>query len=113
MQSWLQESSAPDKIALLINRYKKIPGFTDEDIRRSTNCAVAWKVPNQYHQVAAGIERGDPILFQDGEVSRSFRALAAALAEAGSGNQETADDRADSRKKVGGRLMISPLRAGQ
>lgn len=113
VQSWLQESRTAEKIGLVINRYKKIPGFTDDDIRRSTNCAVAWKVPNQYHQVAAAIERGDPVVLQDSEISRSFRGLAAALAEAGSDHSETAEDRAESRKRIGGRLMISPLRAGQ
>lgn len=110
VQSWLQESSTPEKVGLVINRYKKIPGFTDDDVHRSTNCQVAWKIPNQYHQISAGIERGEPIVFQDSEVSRSFRGLAAALAEA---DNQPAGDKAESRKKVTGRLMISALRAGQ
>ncbi len=112
IQSWLQESSTPDKIGLVINRFKKIPGFTDEDIRRSTNCRVAWKIVNHYHQIAAAIERGDPIFFQDTEVSRSFRAFAAALAEAAAPGIP-AEQPADSRTKLAGRLLISPLRAGQ
>ncbi len=113
IQSWLQESSTPEKIALVINRFKKIPGFSDEDIRRSTNCRVFWKLPNQYHQIAAGIERGDPIFFQDSEATRSFRAFAAALADSGLGGSQTAEQKADARAKVPGRLLISPLRAGQ
>ncbi len=112
IQSWLQESSTPEKIGLVINRFKKIPGFTDEDVRRSTNCRVLWKIPNQYHQITAGIERGEPISLQDGEVTRSFRGFAAALAQAGSAETQS-EQKTESHNKVGGRLLISPLRAGQ
>ena len=115
IQSWLQESGAREKVGLLINRYKKIPGFTDEDILKSTRCKVLWKVPNHYYSVAAGIDRGEPIMFQDGEVSRSLRGLAAALAQGQSAQEGglPVQDGAESAKKATTRLLISPLRAGQ
>jgi pilus assembly protein CpaE len=113
LQAWLRESSTPEKISLVLNRYKKIPGFTDEDVRRSTNCAVAWKVPNQYHSIAAGIEHGHPVIFDDSDASRSFRGLAAALASSDSTDTQPMEERSESRKKLAGRLLISPIRAGQ
>jgi hypothetical protein len=49
-------------------------------------------------------------------VSRSFRALAAALAEASSTNDGGLDllyaqEKADSKKRSSGRLIITPVRA--
>jgi Flp pilus assembly CpaE family ATPase len=114
MHEWLDESGGSNgKLQIVLNRYKKIPGFTDEDIQKATNCRVLWKVPNQYHAVAAGIDRGDPVMFQDTELSRSIRGLAAALAEAAPDGTHPLAEEADSRKKAAGRLLISPLRAGQ
>ena len=114
MHGWLDESGGgAGKLQVVLNRYKKIPGFTDEDIQKATNCNVLWKVPNQYHAIAAGIDRGDPVLFQDTEISRSIRGLAAALAEAAPGAAPAVHDEAASRKKATGGLLISPLRAGQ
>jgi Flp pilus assembly CpaE family ATPase len=112
MHNWLDESGGSGKLHMVLNRYKKIPGFTDEDIQKATSCKVLWKVPNQYHAIAAGIDRGDPVLFQDTEISRSIRGLAAALAEAAPGAPAVHDE-ATSRKKAAGGLLISPLRAGQ
>ena len=113
LQAWLQESNTPEKIGLVINRYKKIPGFSDEDIRRSTNCKVVWKVPNEYHHIAAGIDRGDPVFFQDTEAARAFRAFGAMLADSGTVLGQTDEQRAEARNRLAGRLLISPLRAGQ
>jgi pilus assembly protein CpaE len=113
--SWLDESGGREKVGMVLNRYKKIPGFTEEDVQRATNCRVLWKVPNHYPSVAAGIDRGDPILYQDSEISRSIRGLAAALAKAQS--DETSgllvEDKAAARKKSVGGLSLFPLRAGQ
>jgi MinD-like ATPase involved in chromosome partitioning or flagellar assembly len=113
MHGWLSESGGADKLHMVLNRYKKIPGFTDEDIQKATNCKVLWKVPNQYHAIAAGIDRGEPVMFQDTEISRSIRGLAAALAEAAPGDAPAVHDEAASRKKAASGLLISPLRAGQ
>jgi pilus assembly protein CpaE len=115
MQAWLDESNSHGKVALVLNRYKKIPGFTDDDVQKGTNCRVLWKVPNNYHSVAGGIDRGEPVLLQDSEISRSVRGLASALAETGSSERGVvaAEEKGDFRKKVAARLLPSPLRAGQ
>jgi pilus assembly protein CpaE len=115
IQSWLAESNSPEKLAMVLNRYKKIPGFTDEDVEKGTNCRVLWKVPNNYHSVAGGIDRGEPVLLQDSEISRSVRGLASALVDSSSPESSAvgSEQRNDLRKKVTARFLPSPLRAGQ
>ena len=111
MQAWIDEGGGREKVRLVLNRYKKIPGFTDEDMQKATNCQVFWKVPNHFHSVAAGIDRGEPVMFQDNELSRSLRGLAAVLA-GGESNTEIRGLVSDkSSKKAASRLFISPLRA--
>ena len=117
IHSFLEEGSGRDRVRMVLNRYKKIPGFTDEDVQQVTNCKVLWKVPNAFHTVSPAIDHGTPVVLQDGpEISRSYRALAATLAEASSSSEGSADliyDQEGARKKATGRLSLSPLRAGQ
>jgi pilus assembly protein CpaE len=117
IHSFLEEGSGRDRVRMVLNRYKKIPGFTDEDVQQVTNCKVLWKVPNAFHTVSPAIDHGTPVVLQDGpEISRSYRGLAAALAEASSNSEGSADliyDQEGARKKTTGRLSLSPLRAGQ
>jgi pilus assembly protein CpaE len=80
IRSYLEESDRRDRIQIVLNRYKKVPGFGDEDIQQFTNCNVLWKIPNAFYAVAASIDRGSPIVLQErSEISRSYRGLAAAL----------------------------------
>ncbi|HET9407106.1 MAG TPA: AAA family ATPase [Candidatus Sulfotelmatobacter sp.] len=119
IHGFLEEGTGRDRIRIILNRFKKIPGFTDDDIQRATNCKVLWKVPNAYQAVSPAIDHGTPVVQQEGsEVSRSFRALAAALAEASTHPDGGSDlvygaDRADTRKKPVGRPNLSPLRASE
>lgn len=119
MYSFLEEGTGRDRVRLVLNRYKKIPGFSDEDIEKATNCKILWKVPNNYQSVAPAIDKGAPVVFQESQdISRSFRALAAALAEATPSSEGSLDlayqnDKAGAKKKAAGRLLISPMRAGQ
>jgi len=117
IHSFLEEGSGRDRVRLVLNRYKKIHGFTDEDVQQVTNCKVLWKVPNAFNSVSPSIDHGMPVVLQDGpEISRSYRNLAAALAEASSNSEGSADliyDQEGARKKTAGRLRLSPLRAGQ
>ena len=118
IHGFLEEGAGRNRLRMVLNRYKKIPGFTDEDIERSTKCKVLWKVPNAYQAVSPAIDHGTPVIMQENqEVSRSFRALAAALAEASSTSDGGLDlvyaqEKADPKKKATGRLIISPARAG-
>jgi len=120
MLSFLQEGAGRDRVRLVLNRYKKIPGFTDEDVEKATNCKLLWKIPNNYQAIAPAIDKGSPVaLHESQEISRSFRSLAATLAEAPANPEGSLDlsyqaGDEDSRKRATGRgLLISPLRAGQ
>jgi len=119
IHAFLEEGTGRDRMRMVLNRYKKIPGFTDEDIEEATNCKVLWKLPNAFHTVSPAIDHGTPIVLQEGsEISRSYRALAAALAEASSNSDGSADlvfgkEKPVTSKAAAGRLNFSPLRAGQ
>src|SRR4029077_1336200 len=106
-----------DRLRMVLNRYKKIPGFTEEDVEQVTSCKVLWKVPNAFQAVSPSIDHGTPVVLQEGpEISRSYRALAATLAEASSNSDGSADlvyGTEGPRKNAPGRLNLSPARAGQ
>ncbi|HZQ94850.1 MAG TPA: AAA family ATPase [Candidatus Sulfotelmatobacter sp.] len=116
IHAFLEEGSGRDRVRMILNRYKKIPGFGDEDVQQVTNCKVLWKVPNAFHVVSPAIDHGTPVVLQEGpEISRSFRGLAAALAEASSNSDGSADliyGQEGARKKVPSRLSLTPLRSG-
>jgi len=118
VQAFLEETVGRERLRLVLNRYKKIPGFTEEDVEKASNCKILWKVPNNYQLVGPAIDKGAPVALHDSqEVSRSFIALAALLAQASTNDEGTLDlvyqhDKSDTKKSAG-RLMISPLRAGQ
>src|SRR5262249_34771033 len=117
VHAFLEEGTGRDRLRIVLNRYKKIPGFTESDVEHATKCKVLWKIPNAYQSVSPAIDHGTPIVLQEGqEVSRSFRALAATLAEAANsdGGQDLVyGEEGVSAKKPAGRLVISPARAGQ
>ncbi|MBZ5720811.1 MAG: AAA family ATPase [Acidobacteriia bacterium] len=118
-RTFLEEGAGRDRVRIVLNRYKKIPGFTDEDVEKSTNSKLLWKLPNNYQSIAPAIDKGVPIAFQENQdIGRSFRGLAAALAQASTTAEGSMDlvyqqDKTDSKKQAAGRLLISPLRAGQ
>ena len=119
IRAFLEEGSGRDRVRLVLNRYKKIPGFSDEDVAKATNCALLWKLPNNYQSIAPAIDKGAPVALHDShDIGRSFRSLAATLADASATAEGSLDltyrhDKADGKKKAAGRLLISPLRAGQ
>jgi pilus assembly protein CpaE len=120
IHSFLEEGGAGrDRLRIILNRYKKIPGFTDEDVQQATRSKVLWKIPNAFQSISPAIDHGSPVVLQESlEVSRSFHALAAALAEASSTVDGSPDlvygqEKSDARKKAPGRLVVSPVRAGQ
>jgi pilus assembly protein CpaE len=119
MRTFLDESAGRDRVRLVLNRYKKIPGFSEEDVEKATNCKLLWKLPNSYQLVSPAIDKGSPVALQENQdIGRSFRSLAAILAEASITAEGSLDlvythDKVDSKKKAAGGLLISPLRAGQ
>ncbi len=120
MRPFLEEGASRDRVRLVLNRYKKIPGFSDEDVEKATDCRLLWKLPNNYQATAPAIDKGVPVAFQDAnDIGRSFRALAATLAEAKVSAEGSLDlvyqqDKPDrNRKKPTGSLLVPSLRAGQ
>jgi len=118
IRGFLEDGSARDRVRIVLNRYKKIPGFTDDDVEKATNCKLLWKIPNNFQAVAPAIDKGAPVALETHEIGRSFQSLAAALAQASPSAEGSLDlayksDKADPAKKATGRLFISPLRAGQ
>src|SRR5579871_4787356 len=116
IHAFLEEGSDRDRLRVVLNRYKKIPGFTDEDVEQVTNCKVLWKVPNAFQAVSPSIDHGAPVVLQEGlEISRSYRALAETLAQASSnadGGPDLVYTQEGARKKAPGRLNRTPARAG-
>jgi pilus assembly protein CpaE len=118
MRSFLEEGTGRDRVRLVLNRYKKIPGFSDEDVEAATNCKILWKVPNNHQAIAPAIDKGAPVAFHESvDVGRSFRSLAALLADASPTAEGSLDlvyqpDKADKKKPTRS-LLISPARAGQ
>ena len=119
INTFLQEGAGRDRLRIVLNRYKKIPGFTDEDVEKATNCKVLWKVPNNYQIIGPAIDKGNPVALQGNhEVGRSYQGLAAELAGAsvpteGSLSLTYQHDKGDAKKRPSGQLIVSPARAGQ
>jgi pilus assembly protein CpaE len=119
MRTFLEEGTGRDRVRLVLNRYKKIPGFSDEDVEAATNCKILWKVPNNHQAIGPAIDKGAPVAFHETiDVARSFRGLAGALAEAAATSEGSLDlvyqpDKTDAKKKPARSLLISPARAGQ
>jgi pilus assembly protein CpaE len=116
IHNFLEEGTGRDRVRMILSRYKKIPGFSDEDVQQVTNCKVLWKVPNAYQAVSPSIDHGTPVVLQENsEISRSYRGLAETLAQASSnsdGNTDLIYGEDAARKRASGRLNLSPLRAG-
>jgi len=119
LRTFLEEGSARGRVRLVLNRYKKIPGFGDEDVETATNCKVLWKIPNNHQAIAPAIDKGTPVAMQENvDVGRSFRGLAALLAEASPTAEGSLDlvyqpDKSESKKKATRSVLVPSLRAGQ
>ncbi len=119
IHAFIEEGPGRDRMRMVLHRYKKIPGFPAEAGEPATNCKVLWKIPNAFHAVSPAIDHGTPVVLQEGqEISRSYRALAKALAEASNnpnGGPDLAYDqeKAIAKSKAYPRPSLSPVRAGQ
>jgi pilus assembly protein CpaE len=82
VQQYLGEAGGQDKVSLVLNRFRKMPGFTEADAEAAAGAKLLWKVPNQYFAVSTAIDRGIPVMAQNHtEIARSFSGLAARLTE--------------------------------
>jgi len=77
---FLGETGGRERVGLILNRFRKIPGFSESDAEAATGAKLLWKIPNQYFAVSAAIDRGTPLMEQNHtEIARSFRGLAHTL----------------------------------
>ena len=119
IHAFLQEGAGRDRLRIVLNRYKKIPGFTDEDVEKATSCKVLWKVPNNYQVIGPAIDKGSPVSAQGNhDIGRSYQGLAAELAGATTSGEGALSllyqhDKGDGKKRAPGHLVVSPIRAGQ
>ncbi len=82
IQDFLGDGADSNRLRLVMNRYRKIPGLSDADIQRTTRIKTVYRLPNQYNAVASSIERGMPVVQENhSEIARAFVSLATALAE--------------------------------
>jgi pilus assembly protein CpaE len=80
VQQYLGETGGRDRVKLVLNRFRKIPGFNEADAESAAGAKLLWKIPNQYFAVSAAIDRGTPVMQQNHtEIARSFSGLAAQL----------------------------------
>lgn len=82
VQQYLNETGARERVGLVLNRFRKIPGFSESDAEAASGVKLLWKIPNQYFAVSTAIDRGVPLMNQSTtEIARSFSGLAAHLTE--------------------------------
>jgi len=74
---YLGESGSRDRFALVLNRYRKVPGFNEAETEAAIGAPVLWRIPNQYFAVSSAIDRGVPLMQQGNtDIARSIAGLA-------------------------------------
>jgi pilus assembly protein CpaE len=82
IQQYLGEAGGRERLHLVLNRFRKIPGFTESDAEAAAGIKLLWKIPNQYFAVSTAIDRGVPVMQQNhSEMARTFIGLAASLTQ--------------------------------
>jgi len=77
---FLGETSGRERVKLVLNRFRKIPGFHESDAETASGATLLWRIPNQYFAVSSAIDRGVPVMGQNHtEIARAFTGLAALL----------------------------------
>ncbi len=60
IQQYLGETGGRERVRLVLNRFRKIAGFSEADAEAAAGVKLLWKIPNQYFAVSAAIDRGVP-----------------------------------------------------
>ena len=80
VQQYLGETGSRDRVRLVLNRYRKVSGFSEADAEAAVGAKLLWRVPNQYFAVSSAIDRGTPVMDQrNSEIARCFAGLAQEL----------------------------------
>jgi pilus assembly protein CpaE len=79
---FLGETSGRERVKLVLNRFRKIPGFHESDAETASGASLLWRIPKQYFAVSSAIDRGVPLMGQNHtEIARAFSGLAALLTQ--------------------------------
>jgi pilus assembly protein CpaE len=77
VQHFLGETGNRERLRLVLNRFRKVPGFTEADAENAAGVKLLWRVPNQYFAISSAIDRGSPVMEQSHtEIARCFSGLA-------------------------------------
>ena len=80
VNEYLGESGGRERVRLVLNRYRKVPGFSEADAEAAVGAKLLWRVPNQYFAISTAIDRGTPVMDQrSSEIARCFAGLAQEL----------------------------------
>ncbi len=80
IHDFLGDTPGGDRVRLLLNRFRKVPGLSDSDIERATRATVIGRIPNDYELVAKSIDRGTPVAQENhSEIARAFVGLSTSL----------------------------------
>jgi pilus assembly protein CpaE len=80
VQQYLGEAGGRDRVRLVLNRFRKVPGFSESDAETAVGAKLLWRIPNQYFAVSGAIDRGTPVMDQrTSEMARCFAGLAQEL----------------------------------
>src|SRR5258705_2103989 len=70
---FLGETNGKERVKLVLNRFRKIPGFHETDAETASGATLLWRIPNQYFAVSSAIDPGIPIMNQNHtEIARAF-----------------------------------------
>ncbi len=58
VQQYLGETGNRERVRLVLNRFRKVPGFTEADAENAAGIKLLWRVPNQYFAISSAIDRG-------------------------------------------------------
>jgi pilus assembly protein CpaE len=85
---------APEKLCVLVNRYKADDMLTLKDASQVLTCDVTTTLPNDYQLSSSALTQGVPVaqLSADAELSRAYARLAAKLAGASADGVVSAPD---------------------
>jgi pilus assembly protein CpaE len=79
---FLGENNGKERVKLVLNRFRKIPGFHESDAETASGASLLWRIPNQYFAVSSAIDRGIPLMNQNHtEIAKAFSGLAATLTQ--------------------------------
>ena len=80
VQQYLGEAGSRERVRLVLNRFRKVPGFSEADAESAVGAKLLWRVPNQYFAISSAIDRGTPVMDQrNSEIARCFAGLAQEL----------------------------------